>query len=561
MDTSNYYLFEYIKSENIDVNHLEKLIDGLDDVQITNNDLNLVETYATTRNPDPEIFKMLLDKKVPICSDIYYGEFYLMCDDYDNDNDNIITNFDNRIGKTALYYYITTRYLFDSKISLDVIKSLTSNSDKVEDYTYNGKTIVQYYVKEPIVERDIFDALFVKNVCNHHDIIIILYEYLNSHMNDIDMYIVNKIINQCNETNVLSLLFNKKNYNSDVFILIIKHFNVQSILRRYLRGSYRVDIDIITCIVDAGAKLLRNKSINDYFYLTSYKKYKDVVEYILKNGISDNEDDNKILICPLLSNNDMSKDILMKILIICIPYVDINEQDSFGNTLLRYAVKLNHVSMVRFILDNGADINIKNIIGNTCLNTAINETELILYENEITDDYGYIRNDNCKKAVKILEMILQELPNIDTMKISTVDLYKPQICDDVFKLCIKYYIIADSDYVCNCMNIPFSRYKDKCIKELNQLKQNIYDNTNILELVYRNKNIDVQMSINNLVKYARNPYFMTRYEVYTEANDFVKHIIEKRDLIDKTIEEISTDDNLFLMLPYDIKYLIISQIV
>ncbi|AST09389.1 hypothetical protein Murmansk-194 [Murmansk poxvirus] len=545
---SNYYVFEYIKSENIDLKHLEKLIDGLDDVQITNNDLNLVETYATTRNPDPEVFKMLLDKKVPICSNLSYGETYVIYDD--SFDDDTIINYDDKQGKTALYYYITTRHLFDSEISLDVIKSLTSNSDKVEDYTYNGKTVVQYYVKEAIVKRDIFDALFVKNVCNHHDIIIILYEYLNSHMNDIDMYIVNKIINQCNETNVLSLLFNKKNYNSDVFILILKHFDVQSILRRYLYHAYKIKIDIIKCIVKAGAKLYRNKSINDYFQTTIYEKYENIVNYILKNGISDNEDDDNILICPLLINDKISKNVLIKLLISCIPYVNINEQDSFGNTLLYHAVELNHVDLVKLMLDNGADINIKNNIGKTCLNKAIYETRM--------NKFSYDVNDNYENAVKITELLIRKVPTIETIKRSAITLYDPRICicDDVLKLCIKYFVLVDNDYKDNRITVP--EYLDKCIEEINKLKQQKYGNSNPLDLVYGNKNISVSL-INNLVRYVRNPQFMTSYEVYTEVNELNKSIIEKRDLIDKTLEKISTEDNLMSKLPYDIGFRIILQ--
>ncbi|AOP31477.1 ankyrin [Raccoonpox virus] len=228
------------------------------------------------------------------------------------------------------------------------------------------------------------------------------------------------------------------------------------------------------------------------------------------------------------------------------PYGDINEKDDSNNTLLYHAINIIHVDIVRFLLDNGADINIKNINGHTCLDRAIYKSNLYCFES------------NYEKAIKILELILQELPSIDTIKNTNINLYDTYRNNDIIELCIKYYSIIDSSYVHNNILLSTS-YKDKCIEEINQLTQHIYDKTNLLDLVYKYKNKNMVM--NNLARYAKNPYFTTHYEVYTEVNDFVKIILEKRDRIDKIIEEISIDNNLVSMLPYDIKYLIISQTI
>ncbi|AEN03761.1 truncated ankyrin-like protein [Yokapox virus] len=536
------YIFSYIKSENINIQYLENMIDE-NFINVVKDDLNILETYATTRNPDPNVFKMLLDKKIPICSNVSYGKF-MYYDDYMVNDYIIIDDFDDLYGKTVLYYYITTRHLYDSEISLDVIKVLKNNSYMIENYSYDGKTVVQYYVKEDIVKRDIFNELF--NITGkYNNSVNILYDYLTTHIHNIDTYILEKILEKSNNYNILFFLYNLDlKYNRDVLLIILSYFDKQYVLTNYIRNTYDVRIDIIECIIESGGVLHRFKSINDYLYNVYNKKSDKFINYVFKNGISNDEDDNKISMCKLLCINEnvMDEERLVNLFSSCINHVDVNEKDSYGNTLLYYAIKFSRVKIVKILLDNNADVNLQLKDKRTCLDIAISRTWLG------EKDYRY------KNTIDILEMILKELPNVNKTKNTLI--YNIYTSDRVIKLCIKYYMLVDKNYVMNNIHM-FEEYKNKCVKEIDQLMKPIYMKKNLFDLVYKNKNI----CIHELLKYAKNPRFIANYEIYTEANDIVRNVIEKNEQIYKTIEEISVDNNYMSLLPFDLQYMILSYTI
>ncbi|QCW07323.1 hypothetical protein FGHELIBC_00022 [Camelpox virus] len=67
------YIFEYIESDNIDVELLRLLIAKGLEINSCKNGINIVEKYATTSNPNVDVFKLLLDQGIPMCSNVSYG--------------------------------------------------------------------------------------------------------------------------------------------------------------------------------------------------------------------------------------------------------------------------------------------------------------------------------------------------------------------------------------------------------------------------------------------------------------------------------------------------------
>ncbi|ABF22770.1 ankyrin-like protein [Variola virus] len=70
---NDFDIFEYIESDNIDVELLRLLIAKGLEINSCKNGINIVEKYATTSNPNVDVFKLLLDQGIPMCSNVSYG--------------------------------------------------------------------------------------------------------------------------------------------------------------------------------------------------------------------------------------------------------------------------------------------------------------------------------------------------------------------------------------------------------------------------------------------------------------------------------------------------------
>lgn len=138
---NDFDIFEYLCSDNIDIDLLKLLISKGIEINSIKNGINIVK-YATTSNPNVDVFKLLLDKGIPTCSNIQYGykikieqirragEYYNWDDELDDYDYDYTTDYDDRMGKTVLYYYIITRSQDGYATSLDVINYLISHKKR-----------------------------------------------------------------------------------------------------------------------------------------------------------------------------------------------------------------------------------------------------------------------------------------------------------------------------------------------------------------------------------------------------------------------------------------------
>ncbi|AKJ93646.1 ankyrin [Raccoonpox virus] len=412
----------------------------------------------------------------------------------------------------------------------------------VDDYVKHGLG-VECYVLEPVVDRKIFDRFLFEPFCDPVDI---LYDYFRIHRDNIDQYIVDRLVAYITYNDIISALVSR-NYTEDILALIVKNCRcIQDLLLYYLSNAY-VEIDIIDFMVDNGAVIYRIECLNAYFS-GIYKKESSVVEFILNCGVEDENDVQldlyKIIQYPRGFRIDEST--IIDICKLCIPYIEnINQLDAGGRTLLYHAIYSGYLDLVLWLLENGADVNIVMSDGYTCLDAAVYKGSVI-YRSDI--------------HLKILEIVLREPLSIDCIKSAILNNTIEN--HNVIKLCIKYFMMVDYS-LCNVYTSSLFDYIIDCKEELEYIRQMKIHNTTMYELIYnKDKN---KHAPHILHRYSRHPVLaqcITKgFNIYTEVNDYVTKALNRRALIDEIIDNVSIDDNLLSKMPLEIRDLIVSQAI
>lgn len=557
---NDFDIFEYLCSDNIDIDLLKLLISKGIEINSIKNGINIVEKYATTSNPNIDVFKLLLDKGIPTCSNIQYGYniIPIQCTDYiyfnwDDEFDYLdydyTTDYDNRMGKTVLYYYIITRSQDGYVTSLDVINYLISHENEMCHYTYRERTILYYYVDKCDIKREIFDVLFDSNYSGNelmHILSIYLRKQYRKKNHKIDNYIVDKLLSAHDTFYILELCNSLR--NNVIISSILKRYtdSIQDLLSEYV-SYHTVYINVIKCMIREGAILYRFKHINKYFKRFDNRDPK-VVEYILKNGNVVVNDDNIINIMPLFPTLFIHKSEVLSILEICKPYIDdINKIDKHGRSILYYCIESHSVALIEWLIDNGADINITTTYGSTCIGICVIMAHACIPE--IAEIY-----------IKILEIILSKLPTIECIK-KTVDylsndrhLLIGNKAKSLLKICIKYFILVDYKYICDTYP-SYIEYITDCEKEIADMCQIKINGTDMLTVMYK-------LNKPTKKRYVNNPIFTDwankQYKFYNQIIYNANRLIEQSKKIDNMIDEVSADNNRLSTLPLELRHLIFS---
>ncbi|UZS36525.1 Ankyrin repeat protein (14) [Monkeypox virus] len=557
---NDFDIFEYLCSDNIDIDLLKLLISKGIEINSIKNGINIVEKYATTSNPNIDVFKLLLDKGIPTCSNIQYGYniIPIQCTDYiyfnwDDEFDYLdydyTTDYDNRMGKTVLYYYIITRSQDGYVTSLDVINYLISHENEMCHYTYRERTILYYYVDKCDIKREIFDVLFDSNYSGNelmHILSIYLRKQYRKKNHKIDNYIVDKLLSAHDTFYILELCNSLR--NNVIISSILKRYtdSIQDLLSEYV-SYHTVYINVIKCMIREGAILYRFKHINKYFKRFDNRDPK-VVEYILKNGNVVVNDDNIINIMPLFPTLFIHESEVLSILEICKPYIDdINKIDKHGRSILYYCIESHSVDLIEWLIDNGADINITTTYGSTCIGICVIMAHACIPE--IAEIY-----------IKILEIILSKLPTIECIK-KTVDylsndrhLLIGNKAKSLLKICIKYFILVDYKYICDTYP-SYIKYITDCEKEIADMCQIKINGTDMLTVMYK-------LNKPTKKRYVNNPIFTDwankQYKFYNQIIYNANRLIEQSKKIDNMIDEVSADNNRLSTLPLELRHLIFS---
>ncbi|AST09212.1 hypothetical protein Murmansk-017 [Murmansk poxvirus] len=542
---------EYIKSDDIDIGILKKLIE--------NNYVNtpcymndIVDNYTKCKNIRYDVLKLLLDN-----SNYYIDED--ICDSY-------LVSYEH-YSRNAFHNYIMTN--IDLPLSKDIINLMKKyiHTSSMDNYGYLP---IQYYWKNSVVDIKIVKLLIDNINCSitYKDKIQplmrgVLADYINAKFRGknyhVDMKIIDlllrtdKVIDMALDNKLENFIsydfkdficsitsYDSRHYNYDLINKIISRFDkifVQEMLYSYLYYSDSVCIDIIKIILDNGA-IINTNAVYMYFENSYNVINPDVVKFMMENNghLAVNTNNKQLLIYLLLTSrfNTLKhyENILLDVISVMLKYIkDINMKDSRGLTALYYSVANKYKKVTKLLLENGANVNAVMDKGNTIISKAITR---------IGD-------------VKLTNMLLSYRPTLECM-LATVssNCFDPK--NKSLLAFVKYGILLDINFPCNHLNV-YKKEIDSYIDDINKMKNiKIAGGVSVFDILI-NKNLLTRLNyVNNpiLIDFINNSNSIYKDEIKMLLND----TIIKRNYIDIIINSI--DD---YILPVEIVYKILSYSV
>nr|WGO62760.1 ankyrin repeat protein [Wadden Sea poxvirus] len=600
-----------------DINEIKLLLDNGEDInKRAFHDFTPLHYAVSTNNTN--IIKLLLDRGANVNEQDKEGHtplyYYSIVNNVKLDVVKLLLDYGSDINikttlnETALHIYADTKLN-----NVDVMKLLLDKDICINDENINGLSALSFAVKNDNI--DTIKLLLSKGA----DINIIskcgdtLLHYLNNYNHEINILKMSIFLQ-------LGLDVNKQNHDGDtplhlacrreptvdlINLLLdnganinIKNNNGSTPLHRYvLEHPYHTTIDVMKLLLDKGANPnIKNRSGNSSFNILCSNKatvdfiqiflnkgadinikgrfdysplYQcvsnasfDVVKLLLDNGANPNE--KSISGRTAVHNSVMNKDIKI-IKLIIENGGDINEQDDYGNTPLHFAV--NNVECLKLLLDKGAILTYnkrnESILMKAAQYNNLSSVKLLLETqnlnvNDINSDKNTIL-DTCFvfKNIKMLELIIYYRPSFATT-ITTLNRFKERN-DKMIQLCIIYCVLLNQDlyeYI-NCENNKFIM---DCKIEIEYMKNTYIDyNLSVYDILYHNNE-------RIAVKYVRNNKFNSfiNFDKYgnmlhklLEKSKFRNYLIHNN--INK-IDSIYNDNNVWNLIPYEIKYKILNYI-
>ncbi|AOP31893.1 ankyrin [Volepox virus] len=546
---NDFNLCSYISSDSIDVFLLKYLIIDkriCPHTRIINN-LGLVDVYVMIPNPRPDVLRVLL-------SAISYNTDYLFCR---------CTN-ENYKYKNALHYYILSH---TKSLSKDIIKCLIYNgiSTNVED---EHKCLpIQYYWSYSVIDIEIVKLLIKDvNTCRVVDdnsqpyIRGVLADYLNKRFRgstyNVDMNIVRLLIESTYDlVNIVYSItsYDYREYNYDVINRVLKGFSydnkiIQTMLMHYLRYSDNICIQILQHMLDNGAKMdvmiNENYPLHEYFINDRPLKDVNIVRFIIENGghvainqLSDNGSSCIHIMVTSRFNNSYHtyENIMIDIMRVLIKYIDdIDMINKNKKTILYYAVEYHNIELVKWLLDNGANIN----------NTSCSVINIA------------IKNSSFKKEnmMYMINLLLSYHPSIESMiNAFSKDIY--YLRSSPLLACIRYSLILDIDFPSKIQYDITRRRELKRYKiDINRMKNENISGVSMFDIFFKRSRYF-------RLRYAKNQKFLnfaSKVKWYKEElTSIIAETIKNSDWVDDLVDDINDDNNAFSRLPIEIQYKIL----
>ncbi|ORX61211.1 ankyrin [Piromyces finnis] len=308
---------------------------------------------------------------------INHDRFCLNKFDYKTINYNKIIRLANRFDNIYIIKWILQEFKNDSKQTLIYLKNILLYSSKIDN-----KNIMKFAI-EKILKVSSLDSL--------------------KEFNDIDFFIINNI-NKREFSLILNVLIKLENFSLIKFFIENKELNMNIdinekdengdyliITSSIITKAYENNIEIFKFLINCGANC-NVKDINGNSLLLAAIKNKNysIIKYLFKHNISIKSNINLnclSLFDKTIINNDIN---LIKSLIsnisninktkntseftsLTLAYLlnykeifeiikddfDINELDINGYSLLHYAILKEDLSMIKYLIENGADVNLK----------------------------------------------------------------------------------------------------------------------------------------------------------------------------------------------------------
>ncbi|ORX79989.1 ankyrin [Anaeromyces robustus] len=271
--------------------------------------------------------------------------------------------------------------------------------------SFNFETVLSEALKNNNIEllKLIIDSL-LKNSKNE--------KYKNQYLN----YILNMMI-KANTFSMVKYFINCDDFK-EYFDINMKDINGDYPI---IVAFYNDDISIFQYLLNKGANCnVKNNNGVSLLFLAIHKKKYNIIQCLLQQNININEKDingnysfikaiklNDIECVKLLVKYGIDNDINMNVVDIngstplilayrlnyqeifrfLIKFLDFNKIDSHGNCLLYYSVLKKDVETTKYLIRIGADVNFKDKLGNSILNTVI-------YNKNMDILFALIRNNN-----------------------------------------------------------------------------------------------------------------------------------------------------------------------
>eukprot|EP00833_Pecoramyces_ruminatium_P018011 jgi/Orpsp1_1/1192043/evm.model.d7180000090145.2 len=195
------------------------------------------------------------------------------------------------------------------------------------------------------------------NICDRNGKSILLYALKNNSLELIKLLIENNKKYPINENlKILMFRYSIRSSNTDIFEYLIDNYNINAFIDEIIKEIIINDkLDLLKILISRDA--IKNiKEENNLIFLKEAIIFDNekIIKYLIKNKFKVYNINNEIIEIIICNNR-------LNILKILIPgYLNINNEDIDGNTALIYAIKYQNFEIIKYLVDNGADMNVVN---------------------------------------------------------------------------------------------------------------------------------------------------------------------------------------------------------
>ncbi|KAL6631669.1 ankyrin repeat-containing domain protein [Neocallimastix sp. 'constans'] len=235
-----------------------------------------------------------------------------------------INELNEKMETPLISLYKAKNYNLEEKKDLMVL-FLEKGSD-INSCDKNGKSILTYIIEDNLV-------LLLK------------------------LLIDNNENNPMDENMKISMLKCSIKYNNiDAFEYLIDNFEINRFMNEIINDIVVSErFDLLKILISKNIiKNIKEENNEQILIKAIISGNENMIYYLIHNGFNINVIDN-IIIEKLINNNKIN---ILKLLIP--QYVDINNEDKNGDTSLIYAIKYQNYEIIKYLMENGADINIVN---------------------------------------------------------------------------------------------------------------------------------------------------------------------------------------------------------
>ncbi|AAF17888.1 gp005R [Rabbit fibroma virus] len=324
-------------------------------------------------------------------------------------------------------------------------------------------------------------------------------------------------------------------------------------IQTYLR-SKNVVLETLHVLVRAGASIHDMDKKYGFnilqCYMISHVRSSDVriLRFLAGQGVNSSQGFNATFMFDMLERKISYGVFNRKVLDFIFTQISVNQQDSLDFTPINYCVIHNDRRTFDYLLEKGANPNVVNFLGNSCLDLAVlngnKYMTLRLLRKTITPD-AYAR------ALKVINYNIYSINSFGMREFVTRH-------RTMYKALIRSFI-KDSDmeiYTYNHIYDFFKEFVDECIRERDAMKADVLDSVSMFDVIFGRVSRIRWKHVRVISKYVRGAY-----------GDKVKKILRslytrrfKTNRLVHYITDLCGTSCLWTHLPVEVRYTIVDYL-